>query len=149
MHQPSIIAEPPSGQVPERYVFVYGTLRRGESNDINRLQPAPRPVGTARIAGTLYDLGAYPGLVLGGFEGVLGEVYRIAPALEAVLDAIEEIGHLPDDEYIKVDITAPLDESDGLVRCLVYVLNPLRWPHQRDSRNPIAGGDWKQFCAER
>ena len=47
-----------------RHVFVYGTLRQTGSNDITRLQPAPRFIGRAVVAGVLYHLGAYPGLVL-------------------------------------------------------------------------------------
>ena len=39
------------------HVFVYGTLRRGEANDINRLRPPPRYLGQARTRGTLYALG--------------------------------------------------------------------------------------------
>lgn len=74
---------------PVTHVFVYGTLRRGDDNDITRLLPAPRLVGHAHVAGTLHHLGAYPGIVLGGPGRVLGEVYAITPALEATLDEIE------------------------------------------------------------
>eukprot|EP01041_Mallomonas_annulata_P027043 gene27043-48537_t len=70
---------------PPRCVFVYGTLRLGGSNDITRLQPAPRFVGPAQVAGVLYHLAAYPGLLLGGDQWVVGEVYAIEPALEAIL----------------------------------------------------------------
>ena len=77
-----------AGQQPARYVFVYGTLRRGGSNDINRLAPAPVWVGEASIAGTLYDFGRYPGVVLGGEGRVVGEVYGIDASLERVLDEI-------------------------------------------------------------
>ena len=61
---------------PVTRVFVYGTLRRGDDNDITRLLPAPRLVGHAHVAGTLHHLGAYPGIVLGGPGRVLGEVVR-------------------------------------------------------------------------
>ena len=37
----------------ERHVFVYGTLRRGQANDITRLRPVPRWVGEGRVRGTL------------------------------------------------------------------------------------------------
>lgn len=85
----------------DRHVFVYGTLRSGGSNDIARWLPAPQFVGAAEIAGTLHDLGAYPGARLGGSARLYGEVYRIEPALEAQLDQLEEVR--PDDqgEYLK------------------------------------------------
>ena len=38
-------------EAPSRHVFVYGTLRRGGRNDINRLQPAPQYVGMGEVRG--------------------------------------------------------------------------------------------------
>ena len=80
-------------QAPSRPVFVYGTLRRGGRNDINRLRPPPEYVGMGEVQGVLYHFDWYPGLTLGGEEAVtvVGEVYRIGPELEAVLDGIEQV----------------------------------------------------------
>ena len=88
-----------------RHVFVYGTLRRGQANDIMALQPAPAWVGRASVHGTLYDLGRYPGVVLGGTALVRGEVYEIAPALEEKLDEIEMIYPQQRDEYFKRELS--------------------------------------------
>ncbi|MEP6825359.1 MAG: gamma-glutamylcyclotransferase family protein, partial [Ramlibacter sp.] len=97
--------EAPSPASP-RHVFVYGTLRRGGRNDINRLSPAPRYVGMGEVQGALYHIGWYPGLTLGGQEAVtvVGEVYEIGLALEAVLDGIEEVVPGPDSEYFKREL---------------------------------------------
>lgn len=121
---------------PVRCVFVYGTLRKGGSNDITRLLPAPRFVGPAQIQGTLYHLGGYPGLTLGGGGLVVGEVYVIEPALEQCLDGIEEIHGRPDDEYVKREVR--LLVAGASVDCLVYEINPdwLRAALRIDS------GDW-------
>ena len=127
-------ASPLSG--PLRCVFVYGTLRKGGSNDITRLRPAPRFVGMARLAGTLYHLSAYPGLLLGGAVDVVGEVYAIEPVLEQRLDEIEEISGSPDDEYFKREVT--LDVDGRSVDCLVYEINPGRVT----SAARIESGDW-------
>lgn len=108
---------------PPRCVFVYGTLRRGGSNDITRLRPAPRFVGAAQVAGVLYHLGAYPGVLLGGDQWVVGEVYAIEPALEAVLDAIEGVVDQPGDEYIRREVAVRVEGQ--LLTCLVYEINPL------------------------
>jgi len=119
-----------------RHVFVYGTLRRGGINDITRLLPTPRFVGTARVRGVLYHLGAYPGLTLGGDQWVLGEVYAIEPALEPILDDIEDLGSHPTDEYIKRDVLVEMD--GGSVACLIYEINPkYALPALR-----VNGGDW-------
>ncbi len=119
-----------------RHVFVYGTLRRGGSNDLTRLQPPARYVGPARVAGNLYHLGAYPGLLLGGAGWVQGEVYAIEPALEALLDEIEDLGATPTDEYTKRDI--PVDVAGQVLTCLVYEINP----RYAEGAPHIAEGDW-------
>lgn len=127
-------ASPPAPQ--QRYVFVYGTLRRGGINDLTRLQPVAHYVGTARVAGTLYHLGAYPGIMLGGEEWVHGEVYAIDPELEVQLDDIEDLGATPTDEYTKREVLVSVEGQ--LLPCLVYEINP----RYVESALRIAHGDW-------
>ena len=128
-------------QAGSRHVFVYGTLRRGGRNDINRLAPAPEYVGMGEVQGTLYHLGWYPGLTLGGEEAVtvVGEVYRIGPELEGVLDGIEGIEESADSEYFKRELAVSVQGMP--IRCLVYEINPSR---VRD-RQRIGHGDWIRF----
>lgn len=122
---------------PTRHVFVYGTLRRGEANDITRLHPAPRFLGLARTPGTLYDLGPYPGLRLGGAGRVVGEVYAITAELETQLDGIEGIVPHPGGEFGRRDISVRM--PGGLWRsCLVYEIS-LQRVH---GLTPLPGGDW-------
>ncbi len=79
-----------------QFVFVYGTLRRGEINDIAQAAaraglPEPRLAGMATVPGVLYDFGDWPGLAPeAGAAPVVGEVYEIDDALLRVLDGIEE-----------------------------------------------------------
>lgn len=131
-----------SPMMPEaRHVFVYGTLRRGGRNDINRLQPAPRYVGMGEVHGTLYHFDWYPGLTLGGHEAIMvvGEVYEISPGLEAVLDGIEQVEDHADSEYFKREITVEVQGAP--LACLVYEINPARVR----GRAPLAHGDWILF----
>lgn len=121
---------------PERHVFVYGTLRRGEANDINRLQPAPRFVGQAVVSGVMHHLGGYPGVVLGPGGAVMGEVYAIEPALERVLDDIEGIFPQRRDEYFRRELRVKVGELQ--LDCLVYEINV----EYVKGRPVIAGGDW-------
>ncbi|NBQ87020.1 MAG: gamma-glutamylcyclotransferase [Betaproteobacteria bacterium] len=130
-----------------RHVFVYGTLRRGEVNDINRLRPPPHRCGEATVSGVLFDLGAYPGLRLASSMAVddpltravvevAGEVYAIDPALEPVLDEIEEVFPQRSGEYAKREVDVRVN---GIVlRALVYEIAPDRV----QGRAVIAGGDW-------
>jgi len=127
---------------PERHVFVYGTLRRGEANDINRLLPAPRHVGQAVISGVMYHLGAYPGVVLRPGGAVAGEVYAIEPALERVLDEIEGIFPQGRDEYFKRELRVTVGERQ--IDCLVYEINA---EYVKD-KPVIASGDWVQERAK-
>jgi gamma-glutamylcyclotransferase (GGCT)/AIG2-like uncharacterized protein YtfP len=119
-----------------RHVFVYGTLRRGEANDINRLRPAPHYIGQVRIRGALYDLGPYPGALLDRKGWVWGEVYAIEPGLERQLDLIEDVAPVPSGEYQRREVAVPVA---GLVlSCLVYEIAPARVR----GRLRIASGDW-------
>ena len=126
-----------------RHVFVYGTLRRGGRNDINRLGPAPRYVGMGEVKGLLYHLDWYPGLRLGGEEAVtvIGEVYQVTPQLETLLDEIE--GLVPhsqaEGEYSKRELD--IEVQGRAVRCFLYEINPARV----EGRTPIGHGDWILF----
>jgi gamma-glutamylcyclotransferase (GGCT)/AIG2-like uncharacterized protein YtfP len=123
-----------------RCVFVYGTLRRGGANDINRLRPAPQWVGYAQLAGDMYHLGAYPGVVLRPAGArIVGEIYRIDPLLEPVLDAIEGLlGPHASDEYVKREVDVPFGSQ--LLRCLLYEINP----RYVAGAARIVHGDWTQ-----
>ena len=140
--------------LPTRHVFVYGTLRQGEQRDINLLKPAARWVGRASVEGVLYDLGSYPGLVLGidqhpGQKKVRGEVYQITAELEHLLDEIEGVAPRPSGEYAKRELLVHLtsagtsDESrlGHAVPCLVYEVTQERVA----GRAVISGGDWVDY----
>ncbi len=156
-----------SGLLPARHVFVYGTLRKGEIRDINLLRPAPVWVGEGRVKGLLYDLAAYPGIVLQdeGSESaesskeVFGEVYAISAELEQMLDEIEEVWPQQTGEYTKREVAVRLpggvipaeaaglsDSSSGdfgqsaepRLVCLLYEIAQQR----TDGKPLIQGGDW-------
>jgi len=130
-----------------RHVFVYGTLRKGEERDINRLRPAPRWVGRAQVAGVMHHLGSYPGLVLGGPGVVQGEVYAVSAELERVLDEIEEVWPQQTGEYAKREVVVQLDASPepggsrGEARELLCVLYEIA-PERTQGKPVISGGDW-------
>ena len=130
-----------------RHVFVYGTLRRGEQRDINLLVPTPAFVCHAGVRGVMYDLGAYPGLRLlavsedGTGTDVVGEVYEITPALEQLLDEIEEVWPQATGEYAKRELEIAVGDVGASVACLVYEVSEAR----SKGRPVIAGGDWVQY----
>ena len=125
------------------HVFVYGTLRCGGRNDIARYRPSPVLVGEATIGGTHYDLGAYPGVVLGGAGSVKGEVYAIEPSVEAALDRLEEVADDDTGEYIKRRVR--VQTGGQWIDCLVYEIHPSRI----EGRCVIESGDWIAHAAGR
>ena len=59
-------------------VFVYGTLRRGSAQAMSIRFPGARFVADAKVSGSLFDLGAYPGLLVDDSNSlVIGEVYEV------------------------------------------------------------------------
>ncbi|MBU1358702.1 MAG: gamma-glutamylcyclotransferase [Gammaproteobacteria bacterium] len=128
----------PDPTADPRHVFVYGTLRRGERNDIAHFLPRPDYVGQGRLRGLLYDLGAYPGAVLGGETWIEGEIYRITGEVEAALDVLEEVAPDGSGEYLKREV--PVESQGRMLICLVYEIHP-----ERVALKPvIACGDWRE-----
>lgn len=130
------------------HVAVYGTLRAGGVNDIGRLQPGIACVGRARLQGTLFDLGWYPGLVLQGEQAVLAEVYPMNDALEQAMDGIE--GLWPQDlgEYRKRVLTLPVMLLQGGQRPMALLVYEARSATVRLAPM-IATSDWLAWMKAR
>lgn len=121
-------------------IFLYGTLRRGGSRDVRRFYRGAGFVGEARVRGTLYDLGDYPGLRLDEGGGwVAGELFDVAPETLARLDEWEMIDPAAPDagEYRRVRLVA---ERPGGVpeECWGYEIAR----EKCIGRPVIASGDW-------
>lgn len=122
---------------PETGLFVYGTLRSG--GDAVGLLRGCRLAGTGRVAGTLYDLGDYPALVLDGRGLVEGEVWR-CPA--DALGRLDEYEGLPSGLYARVRVAV-----DG-TECWTYVAGPALAPRLTPERR-IPSGRWPPGAGER
>ena len=92
------------------------------------------------VRGVLYHIDWYPGLTLGGEEAVtvVGEVYRITPELEAVLDAIEEIVPGADSEYFKREVEVAVEGRP----CRAWCTRSIR---RVRGKQVIGHGDWIVF----
>ncbi len=130
-------------------VAVYGTLRRGGSNDIRRWQGNVICLGRCWLRGQLYDLGGYPGLVLGEGMPVLAEVYALAPALECWLDELEGVWPVANGVYAKrivpVQVMPPVGGPLRPMQALVYEAQPAGVR----GRAPIDASDWLAWWARR
>ncbi|WP_233863156.1 gamma-glutamylcyclotransferase family protein [Paraburkholderia adhaesiva] len=125
-----------------RYVFVYGTLRAGEINDINvaaarNAITRPRLLGRAAVAGRLFDFGPYPGMVADANAApVLGDVYEIDDALVPVLDEIEEVYPGVPGLFLSQEVEVEVEGRP--MACLFYPVVRER----ADGRPEIHCGDW-------
>jgi len=124
-------------------LFVYGTLRKDcDSAGRRLLKHRARFMGYARLRGTLYDLGHYPGMVPRADANVWvrGEVYGLAddePLLHE-LDRYE--GCAPEDvrphEFVRAKAQGYF-ECGTPMQVWVYVYNrPI------EGRSIITSGDW-------
>jgi gamma-glutamylcyclotransferase (GGCT)/AIG2-like uncharacterized protein YtfP len=122
-------------------VFVYGTLRRGEERHHALSRHGATGGDAASTAGTLLDLGPYPGLVVDGSSGVVaGELYVTSDpnALLGELDAMETFHGfgVPGSLYRRTIVrVSRADASATFAWTYVYA-------GSRAGSRIIASGDW-------
>ncbi len=126
------------------HVFVYGTLRAGEINDMMRAAArhglaAPAYVGTSTLGGRLYDFGSYPGMVLDAASSVTGDVYRIPAALIPVLDEIEAV--YPGEAGLFVREMHDVFCEGATYACIIYPVDA----SAVGQLPQIPGGDWVSY----
>jgi gamma-glutamylcyclotransferase (GGCT)/AIG2-like uncharacterized protein YtfP len=124
------------------FVFVYGTLRKGQRNDINFFHPQPHYIGTAWVKGQLYSRGWYPGIRLNGEQAVTGEVYKVSAQVLVQLDTLEEVAPVPSGEYQRVQVE--VDCAGHKLVCEIYELSA----DFAAQSTVIDEGDWVKCVAQ-
>lgn len=109
-----------------QYIFVYGTLKRNIANPVGAMMRAhANYTAEAIIAGRIYDLGPYPGLVLEDCgTAVYGELYEIERpnALLSLLDAYEGCSSEDQHPHEFSRVLATVRDNEGMdYRAWVYV----------------------------
>lgn len=131
------------------YVFIYGTLRSGEINDLEKLAERlglapPTRLGQAHTSGTLYDFGDWPGLVAtDGGNAISGDVYAVDEALLAAMDAVEEYEPGQNTLFVRRDVRLEVDGQ--LLDCFFYPVDPA----QLGTAVPIEHTDWVAYRQSR
>lgn len=132
----------------EHRVFVYGTLRQGESRR-GALEESIEISKKAQLAGfKMYHLGGFPGIVRikddEKANPILGELYQINENTLAVLDRIE--GHREEDPrssfYRRTEVSVLVPGKDAkptFISCWTYVFND---PRRIKNCPVIESGDW-------
>jgi inhibitor of KinA len=122
----------------KKILFVYGTLKRGEFNDVSRYDPAPMYLGDGWVRGRLYDLGHCPTMSVDPQHGpVWGEVFELDAALFGALDRYEAMCG----DYVLEHVTVQM--GDRTIEACVYVSGQQQVGEGAllpDGRWPRAGG---------
>lgn len=128
-------------------LFVYGTLRKGFDHPLARKLAAQGSyLGQGRVRGTLFDLGAYPGLTLDhSDQRVIGDVFLLPPgaALLGELDMYEgchESQPQPH-EYHRISLEVQLTEGRKET-AFTYILNG-----STEDLKGIESGDYLAYLA--
>jgi gamma-glutamylcyclotransferase (GGCT)/AIG2-like uncharacterized protein YtfP len=120
-------------------VFVYGTLRRGEARALSIRFPGSRFIANARVSGSLYDLGAYPGLLVNDSNSfVIGEVYEVDDETLNQLDLFEASSN-----YSRQQVEISL----GAHKSVCWVYEPDREYYSLDKL--ILSGDWIEYAKKK
>jgi gamma-glutamylcyclotransferase (GGCT)/AIG2-like uncharacterized protein YtfP len=101
------------------HLFTYGSLKTAVSSPARELLEGCERVGEATVRGTLYELGEYPALLLGGRDPVPGVIWRCPANRLAALDAYEGVAA---GLFRRVAVRA------GGRACWVYVAGPKLGP---------------------
>ena len=117
-------------------IFVYGSLRGGSAHSMSRRFPESKFIADAKVNGSLYDLGPYPGLQLDNSKSVVvGEVYEVDDELLKRLDEFEASSN-----YLRKQVEVQLGTQQGM--CWTYEPDPNFY-----SLNVlIASGDWLEYA---
>ena len=109
----------------KRLVFVYGTLRRGGAGAMSITFPNSKFMADAKVSGSLYDLGAYPGVLLNESNSlVIGEVYEVDDETLNKLDDYEASSH-----YWRKQVEISLGGTQRRM-CWIYEPNPEFYSHR-------------------
>jgi gamma-glutamylcyclotransferase (GGCT)/AIG2-like uncharacterized protein YtfP len=124
------------GLVDKHLVFVYGTLRRGSAGAMPKRFPKSKFIADAKVKGSLYDLGSFPGLLLNDRDAlVIGEVYEVDSETLNDLDDFEASS-----DYLRKQIEIALGGQKRM--CWTYEPNPESYSFQ----TLITSGDWIEYA---
>jgi gamma-glutamylcyclotransferase (GGCT)/AIG2-like uncharacterized protein YtfP len=113
----------------KKLLFVYGSLREGFGNHPLLIDDDTSKMGTFTTEPIyeMLDLGAFPGVVLGGQTPIVGEVYEVNETIWARVEALEGYPSF----YNRVPLATPYGEAK------MYILQ-----RGRGSTELVESGDW-------
>ncbi|UZE97290.1 gamma-glutamylcyclotransferase family protein [Alkalimarinus alittae] len=115
-------------------VFVYGTLRKGESNDALLQEAESLGFYETESEYTMFDLGYFPAVTPSGKTSISGELYRVDQQTAKNLDQLEGYPSY----YDRIQITTPMGDA------WIYVIH-----HLTEDYDEVEKGDWVKYCARK
>jgi gamma-glutamylcyclotransferase (GGCT)/AIG2-like uncharacterized protein YtfP len=111
-------------------------LRRGGAGAMSIRFPTSRFIADAKVSGSLYDLGAYPGVLLNESNSlVIGEVYEVDDEILNMLDDYEASS-----DYWRKQVEISVGTHRRM--CWIYEPNHEFYSH----RSLITSGDWIEYA---
>ncbi|MEO7214384.1 gamma-glutamylcyclotransferase family protein [Mucilaginibacter sp.] len=128
------------------YLFVYGTLLQNGNQFARYLNQHCDFIITGKIAGILYDIGEYPGLVIDhNADYVFGSIYQIRNAeVLKEIDIYEGVGADEEHPNLYLRINHSFETAEGPIDAWVYIYNlPVKgFPR-------ITSGDYKEYLRQK
>lgn len=123
----------------KHFVFIYGTLRQGSAGSMSTRFPNSKFIAEAKVNGSLYDLGSYPGLLLDESNAtVVGEVYEVDDDLVNQLDEFEGSSN-----YVRKQVEVSF--AGQKTNCWTYEPDAEFYRFEK----LIASGDWMEYSLTR
>lgn len=116
----------------EIYLFVYGSLMKQAGNLM--MDKYGTFIGYGEIKGSLYHLGAYPGVKLTRKNIVKGEIWKIAKVFIKTFDRYEGYPLLYNREKTKAKLT----DTNKIIDVMLYTYNY----EPAEEQFIIKNGDW-------
>ncbi|WPV00955.1 gamma-glutamylcyclotransferase family protein [Mucilaginibacter sp. cycad4] len=134
-------------ETTSQFLFVYGTLLQPGNEFAAYLNKHCKFIGDGKIRGRLYDIGEYPGAVIGSTEEryIYGSIFMMddPEAILKVIDDYEGIGklyHHPQ-EYIRQKVG--IYTANDIINCWMYLYNlPVVAYHE------VTTGDYIQYLKD-
>lgn len=121
------------------YLFIYGTLRKGCR--AHRYMNEAKFLGRGTLAGKLYYIDRYPGLVDSTEGNVVGEIYEVDDVVLASLDNYE--GCFEDPPHYTRETREVLFEDGELREVQTYIFRQLD-----ESHSLLNYDDWCRFIED-
>jgi gamma-glutamylcyclotransferase (GGCT)/AIG2-like uncharacterized protein YtfP len=123
-------------KLDQRNIFIYGTLCQGGS--AHHVMDGGKFLANGSIIGKIFHIDQYPGLILGGEQRVIGELYQVNDHLLVKLDRYEGCYESPA-HYLREEVEILLENGE-IQLAQVYVFQLLEPHHEA-----IESGDWIEW----